>query len=993
MNKIYKYLIFISFSLLLILGIIEKDVFIRGGNIYWNSDKLPGWNAFRGYPNYLTEYDAEISSYFNYKILDDNFDSVSVETVMYPNHSWAKKTIRNSEYGLRHEHYHFNISEVTARKFRKAISELSKESLNKKTIKSLYYRYLRDLGRVQDKYDKDTQHSLLRERQKDWEYITDSLLNTLSYYSSPMVKFTTEKRKTSNYYRQIYLDPQSRINGKFPIDSVTAMASKHYTFSYLNNRLQKVEFWNRNNLATDERFGVSVINIQYNDNSVYWEFRDSTGNKSKDNEEVYAVKLVREPKKLTKFNLDKNGRLCEDVDGIAKYIWELDYKNRKLTGRIYNIENQQITDKEGFYIVKYKYDKNDNVIEYSNFDDKNRLSEIKNGVAFYSYTYDKRNNMTEVAAFDSKGKLHAYYDNSIAVTKNNYDLFGNVIRQSFYKSDGSIYVDKNRIAISYYSYDKFSNLSDERHYGTNKNLIISDDKVGRIKRKYDSLGNVIEISNYDAYDNFLNDNGGKCRVLCTYNKSNLLRNEEQYYADSLNLLHFLRLVQYNYDNRNNVLVAKFTDKKGLPLPDSSGLCTMRYSYDTNNNITEIKYYNENDSLQPYKQGVAVIRYKYDDHKNKTEIAYYDSSDNLTETDDHWAIERYKFNSRNLMTERCLYDANNSLVKNNNGVEIIRWDYNNNNKIIKESYFDKKGAITSNNNGIAFYEYSYDDNGNNTEIIFKTKESKLPVTENYGIAGIRYKYSHENKITETSYYDYENKLINLPEGYAIEKNIYDSYNKLVRTEYYSMFDQPVTTSFGYASIELEYDKNDNVIAKILRDENDELIGDKDGYAIYNWKYNRNGKILSCYGFSADNKNLEKIDFGLFMGTINDIYENTIYYNTSYKRTGLQTTYYSNGQKLSELMYIKGKPEGKYTTWYETGEIKSEIFYNNGMRNGKMIEYYKNGQKSREMEYKDNSYVSCSEKSWYENGNIRSEYRDGELLEWDVSGNLIEEQVNL
>ena len=133
MKKSHKYLIIISSCFLLLLTILERDIFIKKEIINWSAEKPITWKNFKGYPVIFTKYGAAILSYFNYDLLcEDSIRSFKAETFMYANHSWALKSMKENEELLRHEQYHFNISEVIARKFRKKISELSAEEIKEK---------------------------------------------------------------------------------------------------------------------------------------------------------------------------------------------------------------------------------------------------------------------------------------------------------------------------------------------------------------------------------------------------------------------------------------------------------------------------------------------------------------------------------------------------------------------------------------------------------------------------------------------------------------------------------------------------------------------------------------------------------------------------------------------------------------------------------------------------------------------------------------------
>ncbi|MES2619171.1 MAG: hypothetical protein V4613_14940 [Bacteroidota bacterium] len=60
-----------------------------------------------------------------------------------------------------------------------------------------------------------------------------------------------------------------------------------------------------------------------------------------------------------------------------------------------------------------------------------------------------------------------------------------------------------------------------------------------------------------------------------------------------------------------------------------------------------------------------------------------------------------------------------------------------------------------------------------------------------------------------------------------------------------------------------------------------------------------------------------------------------------RTGVFTTYYSNGQKSSEGEFISGKSNGEWNLWYKSGKQRAKGEWTNGDRTGKWVYYHKNG----------------------------------------------------
>ena len=87
------------------------------------------------------------------------------------------------------------------------------------------------------------------------------------------------------------------------------------------------------------------------------------------------------------------------------------------------------------------------------------------------------------------------------------------------------------------------------------------------------------------------------------------------------------------------------------------------------------------------------------------------------------------------------------------------------------------------------------------------------------------------------------------------------------------------------------------------------------------------------------------------------------NEDGERDGLQTSWYSDGQKEIEWTWKDGKKEGLFIKWYENGQKNSEETYKDG-EEGLSTWWYKNGQKWREETHKDGYIISV--KRWYRDG---------------------------
>lgn len=101
----------------------------------------------------------------------------------YPGQSWYKPKLADNHV-LSHEQFHFNITELYARKFRQRISLLETSNNIKKELNQLYKIIKMELGEMQNKYDNESNYSRDVENQAKWEVFVTSELEKLSKYKS-----------------------------------------------------------------------------------------------------------------------------------------------------------------------------------------------------------------------------------------------------------------------------------------------------------------------------------------------------------------------------------------------------------------------------------------------------------------------------------------------------------------------------------------------------------------------------------------------------------------------------------------------------------------------------------------------------------------------------------------------------------------------------------------------------------------------------------------
>lgn len=152
------------------------------------SDKLT-WADFKGVPDLNTDAVAVTASgiTFSYSVSKEAGKIVSFKTRIqahfYPENSWFKKADANN-YILSHEQLHFDITELYARRFKERVSKFTVSHNIIAQLKASHEAINTELKNRQHKYDKETNSSINKEAQAQWQQQINKELNQLIKYKS-----------------------------------------------------------------------------------------------------------------------------------------------------------------------------------------------------------------------------------------------------------------------------------------------------------------------------------------------------------------------------------------------------------------------------------------------------------------------------------------------------------------------------------------------------------------------------------------------------------------------------------------------------------------------------------------------------------------------------------------------------------------------------------------------------------------------------------------
>jgi hypothetical protein len=119
--------------------------------------------------------------------------NVFVYAVMYCDKSWILRNNIVIEEALEHELYHFKITEICARRYRKKLCDMMYIKGTFHEIECQIKSEHRELNKI---YDLETQHGVNVSEQVRWQTIIDRQLSELQMYASPLVKLKYAKNRS-----------------------------------------------------------------------------------------------------------------------------------------------------------------------------------------------------------------------------------------------------------------------------------------------------------------------------------------------------------------------------------------------------------------------------------------------------------------------------------------------------------------------------------------------------------------------------------------------------------------------------------------------------------------------------------------------------------------------------------------------------------------------------------------------------------------------------
>ena len=174
------------FAQKVLVNVFLQDKITRPSSdtIYYTPNRLLTWKDFQGVPDNHNSGGAITASGYAFDAdikVEGRIIYLNIGVYVYFNKkdSWKKANVEN-EYHLLHEQHHFDITRVSAENFIKAVSKakFTKDNYNQ-LMNSLFDQSYKECNKLQEQYDRETEHSINKEEQYKWNDLIAEMVRKL----------------------------------------------------------------------------------------------------------------------------------------------------------------------------------------------------------------------------------------------------------------------------------------------------------------------------------------------------------------------------------------------------------------------------------------------------------------------------------------------------------------------------------------------------------------------------------------------------------------------------------------------------------------------------------------------------------------------------------------------------------------------------------------------------------------------------------------------
>jgi len=834
-----KHLYFLSTILLVavvITGIIERKKYVAVDEIIWSEDNIT-WDNFTRVKSLDNDYVATIYSEI-YSPKSITWLDSKIYAYMEPSFSQklADSLIGGQE--LNHEQYHFNITEYYARLLRREIVKYGKKELTKTILDSLHKKYSKEEDYMQKQYDSITDHNVNTEKQRYWEMKIDDLMRQTIYYQNPdILSYHDYNNKDTEYYRKIHRTFDDEILVSHQIYKENLKFGETYKIENKKNEII-ISFFKDGELKNGGIFNTAITSIKKNKKFI--EIKYFGPDHSLNNNLDYCIlkRLITKNKKIDYYyNANKKRVIVNNV-----YQAESNVESEEIFITSYFDNNlNKVKNKDGIYYKKRTLDSLGRTIKLELLDSNKSLINDVDLISLVTKKYDSNNQLIEYQEFDEDGTFATHMDSYNI--KYEYDKRGNIARKINLNENSEIASDKKGIAIYNYTYDLNDNRTSVKRFNKINEPVRGTENYHMAIEKFDKKGRSLFYGKY--YPGYV----------LSFNDEKWGASKYSYVNDSITRVANLDVYNNNFEDNTGVAIYEqhldkqgkvkrtiYFDKENNYAKTEDEIVEYHYEYDERGNQIEDRSLDSLGNLKAFDADVAMIKWSYDVNDNKTKTTYYNSSSELAQANQNVTYNIYVYNDKNQLIERSNYNMDmepelldgyfkRKIISNTVGNDSIVWDFDINNKLI---------------NGACKTVYAYNKYNNIISESF-FNENDEPSMKDAGVHQIENYYNDKQEFIGYAYFDLNGKKTNNNEGISYNYQTLNEFGYIIRDYYYDKNDGAVLGPEGYHIKEYTWNgKGENTKIRTYGT-NKKLIEDEAGVAEYKYTLSESGLIRSIKRF--------------------------------------------------------------------------------------------------------------------------------------------------
>jgi len=170
----------------LIIFLLFIPFALKAQEIKWSADRPLTWDDFKARPDnnnpFMAYTDVEVGYSYTTSLNNGIYTlSFKVENNFVKNKSWVKKDNQTPTL-LKHEQLHFDLNEFFARSLYRELTNKTYTANYQQEVRDIFASSNKRMVAEQIKYDAETQHSINKEKQADWEAVVkQQLMETPPY--------------------------------------------------------------------------------------------------------------------------------------------------------------------------------------------------------------------------------------------------------------------------------------------------------------------------------------------------------------------------------------------------------------------------------------------------------------------------------------------------------------------------------------------------------------------------------------------------------------------------------------------------------------------------------------------------------------------------------------------------------------------------------------------------------------------------------------------